>query len=173
MAPPGRVSSCVDGWWNRLVLPPAGYFLCAQKVPRRRLLSNKKPHEKSSVRTHRAFHHSDCAGNLTGTQASGTNIYMAGRTINHCLDALDIGLPRTIGTSVGVGNLDPKGNALVAKLAFSHPLHLLAVTNIQGLHSQAFVIIADTDEKCKSYLQRKRKKFAQGCGYCEKAGHRL
>ena len=110
------------------------------------------------MRTHRAFHHSDCAGNLTGTQASGTNIYMAGRTINHCLDALDIGLPRTIGTSVGVGNLDPKGNALVAKLAFSHPLHLLAVTNIQGLHSQAFVIIADTDEKCKSYLQRKRKK---------------
>ena len=113
------------------------------------------------------------AGNLTGTQASGTNIYMAGRTINHCLDALDIGLPRTIGTSVGVGNLDPKGNALVAKLAFSHPLHLLAVTNIQGLHSQAFGIIADTDEKCKSYLQRKRKKFAPGCGYCEKAGHRL
>ena len=76
----------------------------------------------------------DRAGNFTGTQAPGTNIYMAGRTINHCLDALDIGLPRTIGTSVGVGNLDPKGNALVAKLAFSHPLHLLAVIKSRLAH---------------------------------------
>ena len=125
------------------------------------------------VCTVQALINSDRAGNFAGTQAPGTNIYMAGRAVDDRLNTLDIGLPRTIGTSVGVGNLDPKGNALVAKLAFSHPLHLLAVTNIQGLHSQAFVIIADTDEKCKSYLQRKRKKFATGCGYCEKAGHRL
>ena len=53
---------------------------------------------------------------------------MAGRTVNDCLHALHIGLPGTIGTSVGVGNLNTKGNALVAKLALSHPLHLLAVT---------------------------------------------
>ena len=70
---------------------------------------------------------SDSAGNFTGTQAPGTNIYMARRTIDESLDTLDIGLPGTIGTSVRVGNLDAEGHALVAKFAFSHPLHLLAL----------------------------------------------
>ena len=69
----------------------------------------------------------DRAGNLTGTQTAGTNIHMAGRTIDDCLNALDVGLPRAIGTSVGVGNSDTKGHTLVAKLALCHPLHLLAV----------------------------------------------
>ena len=52
---------------------------------------------------------------------------MAGRIVDDCLNALDVGLPHTIGTSVGVGNSDTKGHALVAKLTLSHPLHLLAV----------------------------------------------
>ena len=69
----------------------------------------------------------DCAGNFTGTQAPGTNIYMARRTVDNRLHTLYVGLPGTIGTSVGVGNLDTKGHALIAKLTFSHPLHLLAV----------------------------------------------
>ncbi len=64
---------------------------------------------------------SDRPGNLAGTQAPGTNIYMTRRTVDDCLDAFHIGLPGTIGTSVGVGNLDAKGYALIAKLAFSHP----------------------------------------------------
>ena len=69
----------------------------------------------------------DRAGNLTGTQTAGTNIDMAGRTVDHRLDALDIGLPGTIGTPVRVRNLNAKGHALVAKFALCHPLHLLAV----------------------------------------------
>ena len=52
---------------------------------------------------------------------------MARRTIDQSLHALDIGLPGTIGTPMRVRDLDTKGNALVAKLALSHPLHLLAV----------------------------------------------
>ena len=69
------------------------------------------------------------ACNLAGTQTPGTNIYMAGGTIDDCLHALDIGLPRAVGPSVGVGHLDPEGNTLVTELTFSHPLHLLAVLN--------------------------------------------
>ena len=72
----------------------------------------------------------DRSGDLTGTHTPGTNIHMAGRAIDHCLNALDIGLPGTIGTSVGMGNLDTEGYALVAEFALSHPLHLLAVTNL-------------------------------------------
>ena len=51
---------------------------------------------------------------------------MARRAVYNCLNALHIGLPRTIGPSVGMGNLNPESNALVAKFALSHPLHLLA-----------------------------------------------
>ena len=71
----------------------------------------------------------DRAGNFTGTQTPGTNVHMARRTIDHSLHALDIGLPGTIGASVGVGNLDTEGHALIAELALCYPLHLLAVRN--------------------------------------------
>ena len=72
---------------------------------------------------------SDCAVNLTRAQTPGTNIYMARSTVDNSSDTLHIGLPRTIGTSVGMGNLNAKGHALIAKLALSHPLHLLAVNH--------------------------------------------
>ena len=52
---------------------------------------------------------------------------MARRAIDNRLNTLDIGLPGTIGTPVRVGNLDTEGHALIAELALSHPLHLLAV----------------------------------------------
>ena len=79
---------------------------------------------------------------------------MAGRTIDDCLHALDIGLPGTIGTSVRVGNLDAEGHALIAELAFCHPLHLLAVVNSLP-HWQAHDSLAEEKEKCKYYLQKK------------------
>ena len=80
---------------------------------------------------------SDSSGDFTGTQTPGTNIYMAGGTVDDRLHALDIGLPRAIGTSVGVRNLDPEGNALVTELTLCHPLHLLAVSK---------------SERCKKHL---------------------
>ncbi len=73
---------------------------------------------------------SDSSGDFTGTQTPGTNIDMAGRTVDNRLDTLDIGLPRAVGTPVGVGDLDPKGHALVTELTLCHPLHLLAVQNL-------------------------------------------
>ena len=92
---------------------------------------------------------SDRAGNLTGTQTAGTNIDMAGRTVDDRLDALDIGLPGTIGTTVRVGNSDTESHALVAKLALCHPLHLLAVVKITLAYSQAVDTITDGCTKCK------------------------
>ena len=50
---------------------------------------------------------------------------MAGRSVNNCLDASYVGLPGSVRSSVGVGNLNTKGNALAADVAFSHGLHLL------------------------------------------------
>ena len=78
--------------------------------------AERLPHERS-----------DSACNLTGTQTAGTNIYMAGRIIDDRLDTFYIGFPGTIAAPMRVGNLDTERNALVAKLALCHPLHLLAV----------------------------------------------
>ena len=72
---------------------------------------------------------SDSSGDFTGTQTPGTNIDMAGRTIDDRLDTLDIGLPGPVGTPVGVGHLDPESHTLVTELTLCHPLHLLAVLN--------------------------------------------
>ena len=66
----------------------------------------------------------DSALNLVGTQTSGTSVHMARSTVDNSLDPLDIGLPGTVGTSVGVGNLDTKGYALTAKITLRHSLHL-------------------------------------------------
>ena len=84
----------------------------------------------------------DRSGNFAGTQTPGTNIYMAGRAVNNCLNALHIGLPGTIGTSVGMGNLDTETDTLIAKLALSHPLHLLAETHNLPNEIDSFYILA-------------------------------
>ena len=65
--------------------------------------------------------------NLVGTEASGTSVHMARSTVDNRLDTLDIGLDSTVGTSVGVGDLDTKGNALATIITLSHSLHLLSL----------------------------------------------
>ncbi len=67
---------------------------------------------------------SDSTLNLVGTQTSGTSVHMARSTVDNSLYPLHIGLPGTVGTSVGVGNLDTKGYALTAKITLRHSLHL-------------------------------------------------
>ena len=82
---------------------------------------------------------SDRSGYFTGTQAPGTNIYMARRAVDDRLNTLNIGLPGTIGTPVRVRNLNAKSHALVAKFALSHPLHLLAVVTYGRLHRKQLI----------------------------------
>ena len=102
----------------------------------------ERPAEDSAGRfvcTVQATINSDRAGNFAGTQAPGTNIYMARRAVDHCLHALDIGLPGAVGTPMRVGHLDTKGHALVAKFALCHPLHLLAVVTYGRLHRKQLI----------------------------------
>ena len=63
---------------------------------------------------------SDSALNLVGTEASGTSVHMARSTVDNSLDPLNIGLPSTIGTTVGVGNLDTEGYALATIITLRH-----------------------------------------------------
>ncbi len=93
----------------------------------------------------------DRALDLVRTQASCTDMNMARSAVNDRLDALDVGLPGSVGTSMGVRNLDTKSNALAADIAFCHSLHLLAIKN-QCFCARLwtpFDIIADEFPKCK------------------------
>ena len=65
------------------------------------------------------------AGNLTTAQAAGAGVYSFRRTVHNRLDAADVGLPRAVGTTMGVRNLDAESNTLSANITFSHLLHLL------------------------------------------------
>ena len=103
----------------------------------------------------------DSSGNFTGTQTPGTNVHMARGTIDDCLHTLDIGLPRPVGTPVGVGHLDAKGNTLVTELTLSHPLHLLAVLN-RRVPKAPSDIITEFDRNCK-HKMKKPQKFLRSC----------
>ena len=104
------------------------------------------------------FVQSDRSGDLTGTHTPGTNIHMAGGTVDNRLHTLHIGLPGTIGTPMRVGNLNAESNALIAKLALCHPLHLLAVAYFCA-YRRHFDIIAETFTKCKHNFQKNSKIF--------------
>ena len=69
---------------------------------------------------------SDSPLNLVRTEASGTSVHMARSTVHNGLDPLHIGLPGTVRTSVGVGDLDTEGNALATIITLRHSLHLLS-----------------------------------------------
>ena len=79
---------------------------------------NKKRHCRSNTAFSAELLNS--ALNLIGTEASGTSVHVARSTVHNGLDPLYIGLPGPIGTSVGVGDLNTKGNALITKFTLRH-----------------------------------------------------
>ena len=97
---------------------------------------------------------------LVGTEASGTSVHMAGGTVNNRLDTLHIGLPGTVGTSVGVGNLDTKGHALAAKITLSHfiapPIWIIIIlrpSQALGYDSRLFAKMQALFYKILSFFQ--------------------
>ena len=67
---------------------------------------------------------SDGAFNLIGTEASCTDVDMARGTVNDCFHALYIGLPSSVGASVGMGDFNAECNTLAANIALCQLLHL-------------------------------------------------
>ena len=64
---------------------------------------------------------------LAAAEAAGACVDMLGAAVYYGLDALDIGLPSAVGTSVGVAHLNTESYILTAKLTLCHlVLHLLA-----------------------------------------------
>ena len=107
------------------------FHICASPRTKRRhqpqyeqFVSGDSPQTKSGIlrRECRYFcrYGSHCPLNLVGTEASGTSVHMARSTVYDGLYSLYIGLPGTIGASVGVGDLNTKGNALTTIITLRH-----------------------------------------------------
>ena len=62
----------------------------------------------------------DSAGHFAGTQAAGAGVHALGSAVDNSLNALDVGLPSPVGTTMGVGNLNAKGHVLAAEITFCH-----------------------------------------------------
>ena len=89
---------------------------------------------------------SHSASDLTAAQATGAHVDVLRRTVHYGLDALDIGLPCAVGTSVRVADLDAEGDTLLAKFTLCHlMLHLLA----KNLLKNSFIIIPEDFPNCK------------------------
>lgn len=61
--------------------------------------------------------------NLVGFQASGTDINVLDRAVDNRLDPSYVGLPCSVGASVGVGDFYTEGNALSADITLCHFLY--------------------------------------------------
>ena len=98
---------------------------------------------------------SDSALNLVGTEASGTSVHMARSSVDNGLDPLHIGLPSTIGTSVGVGNLDTEGNALTTIITLRH--HCTSYPHVDSINyafRRRLNMIADFPQKSKHFFTK-------------------
>ena len=99
---------------------------------------------------------SHSAGDLTGTEASGADVHVSGGALHDRLHALHVGLPGAVGTTMRVGHLNAKGDALVAEFAFSHVAYLLAMKI--AFEKASTVILTDRLEKCKSFFRNLKRK---------------
>ena len=90
--------------------------------------------------------------NLVGAEASGTSVHMARSPVDDSLDPLHIGLPSTIGTSVGMRNLDTKGHALTTKITLRHSLHLPSENQSNSAVHRRFDMIPNFLKKSKCFF---------------------
>ena len=88
------------------------------------------------------------AGNFTAAEAPRTDVNMTIRAVNDSLDALYIGLPRTIGTPVRVAHLNAERDTFAAKFTLCHLLHLL------GIELNSLIIITEVFTKSKRNFKK-------------------
>ena len=76
------------------------------------------------------------AGNLTRAQATSACINILGRTIDNCLNALDVGLPGTVAATMRVGDLDTESHAFTTAGTFGHICCTSSYNDEQSINHQ-------------------------------------
>jgi hypothetical protein len=71
--------------------------------------------------------------NLTGTQAMRADIDSFGLAVHHCLNSSHIGLPGSVGFSIGMTDLQSEGYTLTANFTLCHRTHLPQRASFQNL----------------------------------------
>ena len=66
-----------------------------------------------------------CAGNLARTQTSGANMHRGVSSVNNGSYLTNIGLPHSVGFTMGVRDVLSENNALSADITLCHFKHLL------------------------------------------------
>ena len=101
------------------------------------------------------------SANLTGTKATGANTNSSVGTVHNSLYLTDIGLPGSIGLTVGVRHVVSEGYALTADTALSHfytsknsALASVFLYIFLFLHKSADVIITHKTKKCKCFFEK-------------------
>ena len=108
---------------------------------------NSRPKKAAVFSCHIPLH---SAGDLTGTEASGADVNVSGSALHDRLHALHVGLPGAVGTTMGVGDLDAEGDALVAEFAFGHVAYLLAMRI--AFKKASTDMIAEILSECKNFF---------------------
>ena len=85
---------------------------------------------------------------FAGTQAAGAGVYTLRCTVNKCLYSSDIRFPSSVGTSVGMGDLNAKGYALAANIALCH----FSCTSF-FVSCIADIILPQHRRKCKIFFE--------------------
>ncbi len=98
-----------------------------------------------------------CALNFAGAETSRAYIYALVASVHNCLYAADVGLPGSVGLTVGVGNVVSEDNALTANLTLCHCYTSLRHSRLttQVLYKNpksqlAFNIVAQHAGKCNT-----------------------
>ena len=96
------------------------------------------------------FERESSALDLTGTQATRADVHSLVLAVHNCLDLSDVGLPGTIGMTVGMGNVASEDDALSAEFTLCHFefLHIYTVNYYEI--TVARVIIAQPIAKCNT-----------------------
>ena len=66
------------------------------------------------------YFNSDRSGNFAGTQAAGANVNGLGSSVYDSLNASDVGLPGSVGLSVGMGYCESELNCFSTDAALCH-----------------------------------------------------
>ena len=97
------------------------------------------------------------AGDLTGTEASGADVHVGGGALHDRLHTLHVRHKGAVGTTMGMGNLDTKGDALTAEFALGHVAYLLAMRI--AFQKSIGYIVADVFKKSKNFLKKAKKNY--------------
>ena len=81
---------------------------------------------------------------------------MARSPVDNGLDTLHIGLPSTIGTSVGVGYLNTEGHALATIITLRHSTAppICMINHFKRALCRRLDMITEIDEKCKHFFTK-------------------